>query len=171
MVPKSPKRIWCCLHNHLSWTHFHLLISRFLSIHLIHLRQHYYFSLFHLDPYHAQRSVEGNFHDTNNINQNFSSEPSQPYFDFSVTRNITTRVGQTAFLHCRVEDLGDKLVRKCYLMSLCVTVPFFSFLLLWSFVNIHLMYDAFLCCLYDSCYCVKIIFSLFPGQWSLSSAR
>ncbi|KAL7026926.1 hypothetical protein ACKWTF_005237 [Chironomus riparius] len=62
------------------------------------------------DPYHAQRSVEGTFHDSNNINQNFSSEPSQPYFDFSVTRNITTRVGQTAFLHCRVEDLGDKLV-------------------------------------------------------------
>ena len=161
MVPKSPKRIWYCLHNHLSWTHFHLLISHFLSIHLIHLLKHslfiIIFSLFcfiypYLDPYHAQRSVEGSFHDSNNINQNFSSEPSQPYFDFSVTRNITTRVGQTAFLHCRVEDLGDKLVRQRYLMSLCVTVLFFSFAAPFghSWVFIWCMMRV-LCCLYNSC--------------------
>ncbi|KAF4531841.1 hypothetical protein B566_EDAN000867 [Ephemera danica] len=31
-----------------------------------------------------------------------------PYFDFNVPRNVTTAVGQTAFLHCRVEQLGDK---------------------------------------------------------------
>lgn len=33
-----------------------------------------------------------------------------PYFDFDVPRNVTARVGQTAFLHCRVEQLGDKSV-------------------------------------------------------------
>lgn len=33
-----------------------------------------------------------------------------PYFDFDVPRNITARVGQTAFLRCRVEQLGDKSV-------------------------------------------------------------
>ncbi|KAK6624282.1 hypothetical protein RUM44_011141 [Polyplax serrata] len=33
-----------------------------------------------------------------------------PYFDFNVPRNVTTAVGQTAFLHCRVEQLGDKAV-------------------------------------------------------------
>uniref|UniRef100_A0A1S4GNM4 Ig-like domain-containing protein n=1 Tax=Anopheles gambiae TaxID=7165 RepID=A0A1S4GNM4_ANOGA len=32
----------------------------------------------------------------------------QPYFDFDVPRNITVTVGQTGFLHCRVERLGDK---------------------------------------------------------------
>lgn len=131
----------------MSWTHFHLLIScSYLSISFTYSNILFIsLSLFvytNLDPYHTQRSVEGSFHDSNNINQNFSSEPSQPYFDFSVTRNITTRVGQTAFLHCRVEDLGDKLVRQHYLMSLCVTVPFFHLLLLRSFMNIHLMYDA-----------------------------
>lgn len=64
--------------------------------------------IFVLDPYHAYRNLETNsLHDSNNINQNFSS---QPYFDFSVPRNVTTRVGQTAFLNCRVEQLGDKLV-------------------------------------------------------------
>lgn len=33
-----------------------------------------------------------------------------PYFDFDVSRNITARVGQTAFLRCKVEQLGDKSV-------------------------------------------------------------
>lgn len=33
-----------------------------------------------------------------------------PYFDFDVVRNVTARVGQTAFLNCRVEQLGDKSV-------------------------------------------------------------
>lgn len=31
-----------------------------------------------------------------------------PYFDFDVQRNVTVTVGQTGFLHCRVERLGDK---------------------------------------------------------------
>ncbi|CAO1319855.1 unnamed protein product [Diamesa hyperborea] len=31
-----------------------------------------------------------------------------PYFDFDVQRNVTVVIGQTAFLHCRVERLGDK---------------------------------------------------------------
>lgn len=64
---------------------------------------------FTLDLYHAYRNLDtSSLHDSNNINQNFSS---QPYFDFAVARNVTTRVGQTAFLNCRVEQLGDKLVR------------------------------------------------------------
>lgn len=33
-----------------------------------------------------------------------------PYFDYDVARNVTARLGQTAFLHCRVEQLGDKSV-------------------------------------------------------------
>lgn len=43
----------------------------------------------------------------NRIDQNMSLHP---YFDFDVPRNITARLGQTAFLHCRVEQLGDKSV-------------------------------------------------------------
>ncbi|XP_055701384.1 zwei Ig domain protein zig-8 [Phlebotomus papatasi] len=31
-----------------------------------------------------------------------------PYFNFDVQRNVTVTVGQTAFIHCRVERLGDK---------------------------------------------------------------
>ncbi|XP_046434148.1 zwei Ig domain protein zig-8 isoform X1 [Neodiprion virginianus] len=33
-----------------------------------------------------------------------------PYFEYNVPRNVTAAVGQTAFLHCRVEQLGDKAV-------------------------------------------------------------
>ncbi|KAI9582589.1 hypothetical protein GQX74_011806 [Glossina fuscipes] len=35
-----------------------------------------------------------------------------PYFDFDVPRNITVTVGQTGFLHCRVERLGDKDIKQ-----------------------------------------------------------
>ncbi|XP_059486873.1 zwei Ig domain protein zig-8-like isoform X1 [Neocloeon triangulifer] len=41
---------------------------------------------------------------------NHGNDSSYPYFDFNVPRNVTTAVGQTAFLHCRVEQLGDKAV-------------------------------------------------------------
>lgn len=33
-----------------------------------------------------------------------------PYFNFDVSRNVTARVGQTTFLQCKVEQLGDKSV-------------------------------------------------------------
>ncbi|KAI4497879.1 hypothetical protein M0802_006995 [Mischocyttarus mexicanus] len=38
-------------------------------------------------------------------NHNISGAPS---FDLNVPRNVTTAVGQTAFLHCRVHHMGDK---------------------------------------------------------------
>ncbi|KAL2728462.1 lachesin-like isoform X1, partial [Vespula squamosa] len=38
-------------------------------------------------------------------NHNASGAPS---FDLNVQRNVTTAVGQTAFLHCRVHHMGDK---------------------------------------------------------------
>ncbi|KAI4487568.1 hypothetical protein M0804_005717 [Polistes exclamans] len=40
-------------------------------------------------------------------NHNISGAPS---FDLNVPRNVTTAVGQTAFLHCRVHHMGDKEV-------------------------------------------------------------
>ncbi|XP_044735739.1 zwei Ig domain protein zig-8-like isoform X2 [Chrysoperla carnea] len=46
-------------------------------------------------------------HDDGGLGNNVSS---YPYFEFNVPRNVTTAVGQTAFLHCRVEQLGDKAV-------------------------------------------------------------
>ncbi|XP_076390557.1 defective proboscis extension response 1 isoform X3 [Megachile rotundata] len=40
-------------------------------------------------------------------NQNVTNAPT---FEMNVPRNVTTAVGQTAFLHCRVHQLGDKEV-------------------------------------------------------------
>lgn len=53
-------------------------------------------------------------------NHNFTNGPT---FEMNVPRNVTTAVGQTAFLHCRVHQLGDKEVRgfTCYFLS---GVPF-----------------------------------------------
>ena len=35
---------------------------------------------------------------------------SQPYFDNTTKRETTTTVGQSAYLHCRVRNLGDRAV-------------------------------------------------------------
>lgn len=35
---------------------------------------------------------------------------SQPYFDNTTKRETITTVGQTAYLHCRVRNLGDRAV-------------------------------------------------------------
>ena len=34
----------------------------------------------------------------------------KPYFENSTKRDVTTTVGQTAYLHCRVRNLGDRAV-------------------------------------------------------------
>lgn len=46
--------------------------------------------------------------------ENRASEPLDrgPYFDVSVSRNVTALVGKTATLNCRVRNLGDKTVSK-----------------------------------------------------------
>ncbi|TGZ38174.1 Uncharacterized protein DBV15_07184 [Temnothorax longispinosus] len=41
-----------------------------------------------------------------------------PAFETNVPRNVTTAVGQTAFLHCRVHQLGDKEVERRLLLRL-----------------------------------------------------
>lgn len=52
-------------------------------------------------------------------------EQLQPYFDNTTRREVTTTVGQTAHLHCRVRNLGDRAVRK----SPCI--PFTIHLVSW----------------------------------------
>lgn len=46
-----------------------------------------------------------------------------PYFDMDVQRNITVTIGQTAFLHCRVERLGDKDVSTLNVICIFI-IPF-----------------------------------------------
>lgn len=43
-----------------------------------------------------------------NSNIMTTTDGEQPYFDFELQRSVTVSVGQTGFLHCRVEQLGDK---------------------------------------------------------------
>lgn len=50
-------------------------------------------------------------------------EGPQPYFDVDVQRNITAIATQTAFLHCRVKDLGVKAVSIVkYFLKLSINV-------------------------------------------------
>ncbi|XP_008478681.1 zwei Ig domain protein zig-8-like, partial [Diaphorina citri] len=59
----------------------------------------------HLDSSHTSSNTI-----QSSIIHNNTTSTIFPYFDFNVPRNITTAVGQSAFLHCRVEQLGDKAV-------------------------------------------------------------
>lgn len=49
---------------------------------------------------------------TSNENSNPIGVPldSRPYFDMSVSKNVTALVGKTAHLNCRVHNLGNKTV-------------------------------------------------------------
>jgi hypothetical protein len=47
-----------------------------------------------------------------------SLDPStMPYFDYSVIRNISTVVGQHAFLLCRVHRMKDKGVSRSHVFA------------------------------------------------------
>jgi len=38
--------------------------------------------------------------------------PGEPYFDASIPRNMTALVAKTAYLSCRVKNLGNRTVKK-----------------------------------------------------------
>ncbi|GIY31078.1 uncharacterized protein CDAR_197781 [Caerostris darwini] len=40
------------------------------------------------------------------------SKVEHPTFDYTVPTNITTQLGQTVYLHCKVHNLGDKVLVK-----------------------------------------------------------
>jgi hypothetical protein len=40
----------------------------------------------------------------------------QPYFDNTTRRDITVTIGQTALLHCRVRNLGDRAVSSFFIV-------------------------------------------------------
>lgn len=42
----------------------------------------------------------------------------QPYFDNTTRRDLTITIGQTAMLHCRVRNLGDRAVSFIGLLSI-----------------------------------------------------
>lgn len=75
-----------------------------------------------------------------------------PYFDFELQRNVTVTVGQTGFLHCRVEQLGDKDVSKwikCF-------VQLFAFNFVAIFTHFaHMNYTRFTETNKDSWVCLK----------------
>lgn len=38
----------------------------------------------------------------------------EPYFDISIPNNVTALVGKSAYLSCRVRNLGNKTVSKIH---------------------------------------------------------
>lgn len=65
------------------------------------------------------------------INENYETDESNllktpldrgPYFDLTASKNITALVGKTAYLNCRVKNLGNKTVCiKCpHILCVCM---------------------------------------------------
>lgn len=54
----------------------------------------------------VQRESEKN----SNAISRIAAKPSQPYFDKTASKNVTTLVGKTAYLNCKVKNLGNKTV-------------------------------------------------------------
>lgn len=55
----------------------------------------------------------------------------EPYFDPSTPRNVTALMGKSAYLSCRVRNLGNKTVsdaendkQKCLPVDICLPVKF-----------------------------------------------
>lgn len=82
---------------HLTWPQYHLPFLR-RNLFWCFSSYHFFFSDI------AKVSANGTIIPEHNMSLH-------PYFNFDVQRNVTARVGQTAFLQCKVEQLGDKSVR------------------------------------------------------------
>ena len=58
-----------------------------------------------------------NFDDYNNNDKDLVNNALNrgPYFDISASKNVTALVGKTAYLNCRIRNLGNKTVSTFYL--------------------------------------------------------
>lgn len=61
-------------------------------------------------PSHSQQQPHQTDRGTPATAGNGTADQLYPFFDYYVPRNITTTIGQSAFLHCRTENLNDKSV-------------------------------------------------------------
>lgn len=96
-----------------------------------------------------------NDYDENSFNNgNENSEAMQsalnrgPYFDISASRNVTALVGSTAYLNCRVKNLGNKTVSWGYVF-LCIFLLCFGscFCSIKRFIDLAMTFASSLCLL------------------------
>lgn len=64
---------------------------------------------------HCYSMLHGSGGKNNNVHQNSLDDSSTqygPYFDMSNSKNVTTILGKTTYLNCRVKNLGNKTVSE-----------------------------------------------------------
>ncbi|XP_058448513.1 zwei Ig domain protein zig-8-like [Malaya genurostris] len=64
----------------------------------------------HQDPPDGSDTAENEIYDSDESNLLRTPLDRGPYFDLSASKNITALVGKTAYLNCRVRNLGNKTV-------------------------------------------------------------
>lgn len=72
---------------------------------------------------------------TNNILVATTAYRKGPYFDRAASKNVTAMLGKTAYLNCRVKNLGNR------------TVSFFIFLWLLNILHVYCCSFFSVCCL------------------------
>ena len=88
-------------------------------LHFITIAGRFYKEMLQIDRISSSIFIFSPF--TESLSFSSTTEPASylaPYFDMDVQKNLTVTIGQTAFLHCRVERLGDKDVSKHGLIHL-----------------------------------------------------
>lgn len=103
----------------MSYPFYHSTLSMWTFCHLLFFYIHCVCHLFVHPTDMAKASANGTFIPEHNMSLH-------PYFNFDVQRNVTARVGQTTFLMCKVEQLGDKSVSLLF-SSFAVMSPALSF--------------------------------------------
>lgn len=61
-----------------------------------------------------QDTAENEIYDSDESNLLRTPLDRGPYFDLSASKNITALVGKTAYLNCRVKNLGNKTVSSSF---------------------------------------------------------
>lgn len=67
-------------------------------------------------------NFENVHNNNNNLNDDLNKNPLDrgPYFDISASKNVTALVGNTAYLNCRVKNLGNRTVsitKKAFIVN------------------------------------------------------
>lgn len=81
--------------------------------------------------YHQTTSTDDlDFNNNNHNDKEVVNNPLNrgPYFDISASKNVTALVGKTAYLNCRIKNLGNKTVSTLLFLSLSLSLSHYFIL-------------------------------------------
>jgi hypothetical protein len=103
------------------------------------------------DVYHGRRTIAG---DDEDLEVPTAIGLRGPYFEPSASRNVTALVGKTAYLNCRVRNLGNKTVSLMSPLTFCIEMDVAPQIRkLFHITVIFSEYDTVMIKIYESDHC------------------